>query len=236
MHATIEQLLAIRDREPLAIAIRQHAELCLLCRERLDELVLIQAELKRLPEQAPPQDHWPDIQAQSEHRMRASRQRQKLLRYSGYGLAASALLASILIVYQSEYFPEPAVTPQVVMENEPAKAAQISVMTPGQTDTDPQAVPDAGDTDLNELIARSARLEAVLHAMPRRPRVTRASTADLITGLQDGVALVDYQLNFSARDLPAQTSRQLWQQRVDLMNSLVTVRYAEAQQVAYTPN
>ena len=86
------------------------------------------------------------------------------------------------------------------------------------------------------MIARSARLEAVLHALPRRPRVIRAGTTDLITGLQEGVALIDYQLNFNTGDQPAQVSRQLWQQRVDLMNSLVNVRYAEMQHVAYSPN
>lgn len=228
MHATIEQLLALRDGEPAAPAIKQHVNICMLCHERLDELTLAQDELFRLDVQQPPRDHWPDILARLEPDRRDTRRRQRILRYGGFGLAASALLAVILFINQSSEqnitLPQQSI-PEVAFDSSDAGREQ------GQGLTD-----DIPDYSLEELINRSAQLEDVLRALPRRPKVIRASTSDLITGLQDGVALIDYQLNFNADDMTTSQSRRLWQQRVDLMNSLVNVRYAEVQRVAYLPN
>jgi hypothetical protein len=54
-------------------------------------------------------------------------------------------------------------------------------------------------------------------------------------GLEDGVALIDYRLTREGRQLDTTQSRELWQRRVDLLNSLVNVRYAEAQPAVYQP-
>ncbi|MBF8269750.1 MAG: hypothetical protein HW386_1459 [Gammaproteobacteria bacterium] len=231
MHATIEQLLAIRDREPVAAGLKQHVDTCLLCRERLDKFILARNELNRLPGQSPRRNYWPDILARHERGRQSRNYRRKLARYSGFGLAASTLLVSVLFIYQTN----DADNGTVVLDSTaaPAKSVAEDNVPP---DDQLASIAKSVEPELNTLIARSARLEAALHALPQRPHVARASTSDLITGLQDGVALIDYQLNFTAGNLPAQTSRQLWQQRVDLMNSLVNVRYAEAQQVAYTTN
>jgi len=225
MHATIEQLLAIRDHEPLAAGIKQHADRCLLCRERLDALILTRDELQRLPAQAPRSDLWPAILNATQRRRHGLVRRQQWVRYGGFGLAASALLAAILFVYQTQ---------EQANNAQPSLTARVNAVTPEYSQ--PGTVPDATEPDLTELMARSARLETALHALPRRPFVTRASTAETIAGLQAGVALIDYQLNTNPGKLPVQTSRQLWQQRVDLMNSLVSVRYAEVQPVAFTFN
>jgi hypothetical protein len=238
MHATIEQLLAIRDREPVAARVKQHADHCLLCRERLDQMTLARDELNRLPALAPARDCWPDIQARMEICSAGTRQRARLARYAGLGLAASALLLASLYTRLSE---DDAIVPQpdTQVAAQPATVpAGNPVSDAGQGSTDAPLLQDrtGPEPDLDTLIARSAYLEAVLHALPHRPRVARASTTDLITGLQDGVALVDYQLNRIDLDTPPHASRQLWQQRIDLMNSLVNVRYAEVQRVAYSPN
>ena len=238
MHATIEQLLAIRDREPVAATLKQHVDLCLWCRERLDQFALARNQLNHLPEHSPWCDYWPDILARHEQARQSQQHRRKLARYGGLGLAASALLASILFVYQANDADHGKVTentPVVVLNDTAAPAVIIAGENVPQSE---QLAPDITSTEaeLDTLIVHSARLEAVLHALPERPRVTRAGTSDLITELQDSVALLDYQLIVNTAELPEQASRQLWQQRVDLMNSLVNVRYAEAQQVAYTPN
>lgn len=228
MHATIEQLLAIRDGEPVAAAIKQHVNICMLCHERLDELTLAQDELFRLPVREPSRDHWPEILGRVEHDSRLAKRRRGIIRYAGLGLAASVLLAVLIFIYQSSgqkfNLPQQSL-PEVAYEN------TASSVPAGENNPD-----DISEYSLDELITRSAQLEAVLRAMPRRPKVIRASTADLITGLQDGVALIDYQINFGADNMPASQSRRLWQQRVDLMNSLVNVRFAETQRVAYSPN
>jgi hypothetical protein len=78
-----------------------------------------------------------------------------------------------------------------------------------------------------ELKERSQRLEAVLAAVAAQPRVTSARSAGVIAELEDGIALVDYQLaQVDAAGLDANTRRALWRKRVELMESLVTVRYA----------
>ena len=83
------------------------------------------------------------------------------------------------------------------------------------------------DPTLEELRGRSQRLEAVLAAIQSQPRVTSARSAGAIAELEDGIALVDYQLSqVDAADLDAVTRRALWRKRVELMESLVTVRYA----------
>ena len=67
----------------------------------------------------------------------------------------------------------------------------------------------------------------MLAAVASAPRVTSARSAGAIAELEDGIALVDYQLaQLDQTDLDAATRRALWRKRVELMESLVTVRYA----------
>jgi hypothetical protein len=85
----------------------------------------------------------------------------------------------------------------------------------------------------NALVIRSQQLDARLQQLPTRPRVERASTTVTIDSLEQRIQWVDYQLSL-AQDVglsESQASR-LWQDRVRLMNSLVKVRYAEAQRFA----
>lgn len=239
MHATIEQLLGLRDGEPVGAVVNQHVNLCMLCRERLDELILVQDELNRLPVQEPRGDYWPDILAQIAINKQTTKRRQHLVRYGGFGLAASAILATTLFIVQSidqNGGDLPQQNLEVYVESEESETVEIVSGDGAIQIENTSRTASFTEFRIDELIARSALLEAALHAMPRRPRVIRASTTDLITGLQDGVALIDYQLNFNDSDPSSTQSRQLWQHRIDLMNSLVNVRYAETQHVAYTPN
>ncbi len=76
-----------------------------------------------------------------------------------------------------------------------------------------------------ELLQTSRRLEAALRALPAAPRVTRASTALTIAELQDRIFEIDTLL--SDQRLAPDRERELWQQRVRLMDSLMQVRYAQ---------
>ncbi len=80
---------------------------------------------------------------------------------------------------------------------------------------------------------RSRVLEEVLAALPSRPAVERARTAMPIETLQAQVQWVDHQLTVSgaAHAAPDVTER-LWRERVEIMNTLVQLRYVEAQRVA----
>jgi DNA-directed RNA polymerase specialized sigma24 family protein len=82
------------------------------------------------------------------------------------------------------------------------------------------------DATIQSLVSRSQRLEAVLNTLPPRPTVERAATSVAIDELQTRIQILDQQLSAAADDRH-QTQR-LWSARVQLMNSLIYVRYAEA--------
>ena len=84
------------------------------------------------------------------------------------------------------------------------------------------------------LTGESARLERLLNEIPYQPRLTNAGTATTISGLQDQIAMVDQQLMYSrVNGLQPGQAEALWRERVDLMNALLHVRYAEAQRFGF---
>ena len=88
--------------------------------------------------------------------------------------------------------------------------------------------PDPASLATDVIQAQNARLESLLAALPER-RAMRGSTAFTLSQLEDRLALVDERLNRIALEPHApEFSEQLWRERVELMNSLVQVRYADA--------
>lgn len=80
------------------------------------------------------------------------------------------------------------------------------------------------------LVAESARLERLLAELPEPRPLMVGSTASTIVGLEDRIAMVDVQLSYaSARDLAPPYREALWGERVELMNALVHVRFAQIQ-------
>ena len=76
-------------------------------------------------------------------------------------------------------------------------------------------------------------LEEVLAALPARPAVAHASTAVPIDTLQAQVQWVDHQLSVSSAAQASPDLRErLWRERVEIMNTLVQLRYVEAQRIA----
>ncbi len=92
------------------------------------------------------------------------------------------------------------------------------------------AAPQSVD-DVEQLRAQSVALEQLLAALPGRPTVMRAETALPIDTLETQVQWLDHQLSAGDDASPAD-KRQLWRERVEVMNSLVRLRYAEVQRVA----
>jgi hypothetical protein len=84
-------------------------------------------------------------------------------------------------------------------------------------------VEPAAAPTLTHLQQRSRELETVLQRYGR-PAVMSLRTAGTVADLEDSIALIDYQLN--VRAAPG-AERELWEQRVALMEVLVTVRAAE---------
>jgi hypothetical protein len=61
-----------------------------------------------------------------------------------------------------------------------------------------------------------------------------ASTASTIVALEERIAYVDAQLTLaSAFDMQMAEREALWGERVDLINALVHVRYAQAQRTGF---
>lgn len=80
------------------------------------------------------------------------------------------------------------------------------------------------------LVTESARLERVLAELPAARPLMVGSTASTIAGLEDRIAFVDAQLSYAAAQNVQSPYRQaLWGERVELMNALVYVRFAQAQ-------
>lgn len=84
------------------------------------------------------------------------------------------------------------------------------------------------------LTSESARLERLLNEIPYRPRLVNAGTVTTISGLEDRIGQVDEVLMYaSVNGLQPEQTVALWQERVDLMNALVEVRYAQAQRFGF---
>jgi len=94
---------------------------------------------------------------------------------------------------------------------------------------DAVAPPQAADEFYSLLVEESMRLEELLALMPAPRRVMRADTASTIVGLEDRVALIDAALRQTGAeaDLPEYRTA-LMLDRVEVMNALVNVRYAQS--------
>jgi hypothetical protein len=109
-----------------------------------------------------------------------------------------------------------------------ATAAVVAVGITAYFVNTPDA-PDGEAASYAALVAESARLERLLAEMPQPRPLMAGSTASTIVGLEDRIAYVDEQLSYAAADKEASPYRQaLWGERVELMNALVYVRFAQA--------
>ncbi len=78
------------------------------------------------------------------------------------------------------------------------------------------------------VLAENERLEWLLAALPER-HAMNGSTAYTMAELEDRLALLDDRLSRVTLEPNApERAERLWQERVDLMHSLVQVRYADA--------
>jgi hypothetical protein len=95
-------------------------------------------------------------------------------------------------------------------------------------------VAETSDASVEALMEESKRLEGMLAAIPAEPRVARATTVMTTAGLEDRIQWVDLAIgDGEERNFDSSTVMPLWRQRVDLMKSLVAVRYAEARTATY---
>ena len=185
------------------------------CGLNIQERDLLQTKLQQLGDTVPPRAVWQRIEEQA----RAEgfftpkiAERTKWL--AGAGLAAAVVLAVL---------------------NGPS--APLSDGDQQQFPTEPAYADTAANSDdlraLNALMVVSRQIERNLRALPAQPSLVRVSTAATISELQDQIAAIDYLLNHPELQLSLEQEETYWRERVRLMNSLLRLRTAQAQRMAF---
>lgn len=208
MHARLDQLLSLRDGAPVAAEIREHVRDCAECAGQLATAGRLRDRLRALPAAPEPEANaWERVEARVADVYRRRRQVARLAQLAAAAsVAALALFAGLRWMESGTRAKE---TGTVVA----AAAAPIR------------------DHELAELQARSQVLEEVLAALPARPAVGRAATSLPIDSLEAQVQWLDHQLTLAGADGHVPQEQRLWRDRVEVMNSLVQLRYVEAQQL-----
>jgi hypothetical protein len=202
MHARLDQLLSLRDAAPVDADARSHVQHCAACLAELARLEGMREQLQALPATDPPHDVWKDIE------IRAARRPRRRL---GAGIAAAAVLVLALV----------GLIGFIGVEDGSAERRALAAVEPSSS-----------NDDLAALIERSRELEAVLAYLPARPRVERVSTAATLDSIERRIQWLDWQLAIGPEaGLDPRQAQRLWIERVDLMDSLVKVRYAETAQL-----
>jgi hypothetical protein len=143
-------------------------------------------------------------------------------------VAAAALtcVAIALLAYQRDHGSEqsaPVATAHPAPERQPEQ--QVTTAALG-----PEINHDSGQPPVAQLVAQSRELDGLLQQLPPPRQVQRVSFAETVDRIEQRVQWIDMQLSVvaDARAQGPELEHRLWRERVDLMDSLVKVRYAES--------
>jgi hypothetical protein len=212
MHARIDELLSLRDGEPVSADVLRHAAACAACGAELRRLQSLREQMQALPMLDAPASAWQRISAA------ATGERPRVVHARRQFAAAAAVVATLSVLV-------------AVAVRDDGSGGAMDRGVPVLSATREIAEVEA-PKDVAALVALSQRLDDLLQILPPRPSVERVSTTATVEGLEARVQLVDLQLS-SDGGLDRDQARQLWRERVDLMDSLVKVRYAEAGQISF---
>ena len=190
------------------------------CGLTIAERDVLQMKLRELADTMPPREVWNRIenQARAEGLLKKPGLSEPARWFAGVGLAAAVVLAVIILPNTGD------------LDDASTTAATESFPT------EPELSANAGMGHyqaINALMVQSQILERDLRALPQQPRVRRVSTTATISDLQDQIAAIDYQLNDPELRMTPQQQEVFWQERVRLMDLLVTLRYAQTQRMAF---
>jgi hypothetical protein len=202
MHASIDNLLSLRDGQPVDAAIAAHVEQCQRCAAELHKLREMQSKLQSLPQLEAPSSFAEIQRAMARPAVTPRR------------LVSPRLVAALAFVTLTAIF-------FVALRDQ--TAPQVVQPAPQEQPTD--VIEHAR---VPELMAQSQHLEDLLQRLPGRPQIERVSTAAMIDTIEDRIQWLDFQLSDAPDSgLNEQQTQRLWRERVELMDSLVKVRYAE---------
>ncbi len=212
MRPSTEDLLAVRDGEPLDASAKAFIESSVVHGRDVERLRRVQNALRALPAFEPPPDVLARVLDAKDAREVG---RNRWLRFAaGAGVAAAVATAAIVYVNTSGQ-PEPSDTaPATLVANGEPNALHLTATTVSYV----------------SLVEQSGRLDRLLADLPAQRPLMTGATASTIAGLEDRIAFLDEQLAYSAAGkVPVPQRAALWSDRVEVMNALVNVRYAEAQ-------
>ena len=253
MYPGTEDLLSIRDGEPVAAEARSAVDADPALQAEVECLQATRERLRELPELPPPPEVRARVLAELESGSGAAHAGPPGSRPSGPARTARTVSGealtedgpvdrAVLRSTRRAYWPlrgAIAATVAVVAVLALRSVDEPATTAPGTTVADgPVSAGSAPGLNAaaayTSLTSESARLERLLNEIPYRPRLVNAATATTITGLQDRIGQVDEVLMYSSVNglRPEQTAA-LWQERVDLMNALLQVRYAQAQRFGF---
>lgn len=174
---------------------------------------VLQSGLRELPDTTPPREVWQRIEAQARAEgLFRGRYFAAAKWLAGTGIAAAVVLAVLNV-------PITTVVEESQVDFPATPAAQVA-----QNGT---------PANLNALMVQSQQIERDLRALPVSPSLVRASTAATIAELEDRIAAIDYRLNHPAMRMSPIEAEIYWRERVRLMNSLLNLRRAQAQRMAF---
>ena len=183
------------------------------CGLSVAEHEILHSQLRALPDTMPPRAVWQRIeeQARAEGLFNGRQQFERYKWVAGAAIAATVAMLALNV---------PTTVEPVIDPNE-------------SLSTVPTEVANTGPRDLNALKVESQILERNLRLLPEQPTVMKVSTATTIQDLEDQIAAIDYRLNDRTIKLDPKQEEIYWRERVRLMNSLVRLRYAQAQRISF---
>jgi len=167
-------------------------------------------ELQALPVAEPRSDGWADVQARLATK-RATQARRRL----GLQLAAAASVAIIAVTATWRIA-------DVVAEHPGSMAIELTPLTAEQA---------LALDRVAQLQTQSQALDEMLSVIGERPVVERAGTSLPIDTLETQVQWIDHQISVGDGEIEPGSAERLWRKRVEAMNSLVQLRYVEAQRI-----
>lgn len=177
--------------------------------------------LRELPETMPPRAVWQRIeqQARAEGLLKRPAIPERVRWAAGAGIAAAVVMLVLNL---------PNTTPPLAGDDALIAGTDLpTVPTYDETSEEMQVA------SINALMVQSQLLERDLRRLPYQPQVMRASTTATIDDLQSRIAAIDYQLNHPAIRMTREQQERYWRERVRLMDSLVRLRYAQAQRASF---
>ncbi len=181
------------------------------CGLSVSERDLLQIRLAELEDTVPPREVWQRIetQARAEGLFRP-RFGEGTKWFAGTGIAAAVVLAVL---------------------NLPLATTVVDNGSEGFESTPPPSVANSQAPDLDALMVQSQQIERDLRSLRVQPSVMQASTVATIADIEDRIATIDYWL--SHPDMTPEPAEVYWRERVRLMNTLLNLRRAQAQRMAF---